>query len=248
MSPALWKLIRLQRRATLRRLLRGARTPRGAIFFVIGLMMIGLWLIPGILQGLIRGRQDPAPILLCLPIGLLATCVTQVVSSAGERAVAFLPAEVDLLFPAPFTRRQLLAYKLVQSAIGGLFVATLFSLIWLRYSPYWVAGWIGYWLTLMFVQLVSMSMALLGQAIGARAYTGGRRLILVVVIGAVALAVVPVVREGAQHSPDEWLRLFASSPSGSILLAPFRVFAHLIVAPSLFPDALRHFGIAITMI
>lgn len=248
MHPALWKLIVLHRRATLRRLLRGARTPRGAVFFAIGLLMIALWLVPGVVQALVHGRQDATPILIYLPAALLATCLTQVISSAGERAVAFFPAEVDLLFPAPFTRRQLLAYKLVQSAVGATFVAMLFSLIWLRFSPYWLAAFVGYWLTLIFVQLVSMSMALVGQAIGAVAYSRGRRLMLFVVLALVGLAVGPSIRAGAQHSPREWLELFAASRSGAILLAPFGVFAHLIVAPTLFPDALRYAAIAMALI
>ncbi len=52
-------------------------------------------------------RRSPPP-------ALFAFTLLFVFTSAGEAAVYFTPAEVDFLFAAPFTRRELLYYKLAQ--------------------------------------------------------------------------------------------------------------------------------------
>ena len=100
------------------------------------------------------------------PIGMLAFCVMTLVTTAGERTVAFTPAEVDFLFPGPFSRRQLLGYKMARSSFGALFTATIFSFVFLRYSQHWLGGWIGIFLALIFVQLLAMVIVLLGQTVG----------------------------------------------------------------------------------
>lgn len=248
LPSALWKLIRLQRRAAFKRVVRGIKTPRGATFFAIGVLMILLWFAPT-LRALIRGEHpDPVPIRTFLPPALFLLCAVNVLSSAGEQAVAFMPAEVDLLFAAPFTRRQLLGYKIAQSALSALTVATLFSVIWLKYGGPWIAAWIGYAMTMLFSRLVGMAGTLIGQAAGERAYTRGRRMILFALLALVALVVWPLVREGFNGSPREWIVEFGQSKVGAAILAPFRVFAMLVTAEKLYPDALRYFAIAAAII
>ena len=60
------------------------------------------------------------------PLALFGFTLLFVFTSAGEAAIYFTPAEVDLLFAAPFTRRELLIYKLAKTALGpGLHVRVL---------------------------------------------------------------------------------------------------------------------------
>ena len=53
-----------------------------------------------------------------LPIMILGFCLLSIFGPAGELAIAFTPAEVDFLFPAPFHRRELLIYKLAKLFSG----------------------------------------------------------------------------------------------------------------------------------
>src|SRR5579884_39133 len=108
MNAALFKLIRLQSRGMLRRTLHGISTPRRAGFLLVGLAVLVLWLGPAMFAA---SRQRPAPQRLrdAAPLALLGICVLTIVSSAGDKAISFTPGEVDMLFAAPFTRRQLLA-------------------------------------------------------------------------------------------------------------------------------------------
>ena len=48
-------------------------------------------------------------------------------TSAGERAISFWPSEVDFLFAGPFTRRELLIYKLSSTIAGALFTSLILS-------------------------------------------------------------------------------------------------------------------------
>src|SRR4051794_19865598 len=123
MHRALWTLVRLQARAVIRRMFRGARSLRGAIFLGIGLVLFLLWLGPSIVNAYMLLRPDLQVVRMYFPIAMLAFCLMNLVTSAGERAVAFSPAEVEFLFAGPFTRLELLGYKIARSAFAALFTA-----------------------------------------------------------------------------------------------------------------------------
>ena len=69
------------------------------------------------------------------PLALFGFTLLFVFTSAGETAVYFTPAEVDLLFAAPFTRRELLIYKLAKTALALVFMSAFFSLMMLTHVP-----------------------------------------------------------------------------------------------------------------
>src|SRR5688500_946077 len=132
----------LQLRGLVRRMLRGARTVRGAIFFILGLLIFAAWLMPAFFQANL-GRVDPAEVRRTMPLILLAVSVLSALTSAGEKAIAFTPAEVDFLFPAPFPRRHLLLYKLGKSAFGAVISSLILSVALLRFSPMWLGCLLG---------------------------------------------------------------------------------------------------------
>src|SRR3954469_17865102 len=150
MHRGLIKLIRLQLRAVFRRMFRGVKTVRGAIFFTIGAVMFVSWFSSTIMGAVMIKHEDPQRVLTYFPLAMLAFCLTTLITTAGERAVAFSPAEVDFLFPGPFSRRQSLAYKIVRSAFAAIFTATLFSFVFLRYAQFWLSGWVAIFLALIF--------------------------------------------------------------------------------------------------
>jgi hypothetical protein len=248
MHRGLIKLMQLQARAVFRRMFRGAKTPRGLIYLIVGAILFFAWLGPSVAGAFLRPRTDPASVLMNFPLAMLGFCLMTLVTSAGERAVAFNPSEVDFLFSGPFSRRQLLAYKIARSAFAAMFTSGMFSLIFLRFARHWLTGWIGMFLALMFVQLFSMSIVLIGQTIGERAFTRGRKLMIVFVCIAIAAILGPSVSSGTQRNPQELAYEFTHSQSGRIVLAPFSVFARILTADAVLTDGLKWAGVALAEI
>jgi hypothetical protein len=236
MPPALLKLIFLQSRGLVRRTISGAKSPRRAVFLVIGLGVLVMWLAPA-LATRVAVRHDSRRSIESVhhfreiaPMALLGVCVLTILSSAGDKAIAFSPGEVDILFPGPFTRRQLLSYKILRSALAALITALIVSIGLMPYAESWLACYAGAFLTLLFIQLVSTAGVLVGQTIGQRIYTLTRTALVVVVIVAALLL--------ARHwlsAVDglEGIESFRDTPVGSVILRPFEPFGNAMTARSL---------------
>jgi Putative ABC exporter len=248
MHPALVTLILLQGKALVRRFARTARSPRGLVFVGLAIVLLASWLVPGVTRQYVGNRLPPATARAMFPMAMLALCVVNLVTSLGDRAVAFLPPEVHLLFPAPFSRRQLLAYKLAKSVAGAVFTASIFAVLFGRYTQLWLAGWLGIFLALVFQQLFSMSVVLIGQTLGERAYMRGRVTIVAGVAAATGIALVPLLWSGRRYTFAELTLAFRESALGAIVLAPFDVFGRIVVAPALFPDVLPWTALALAII
>src|SRR5476651_1878315 len=179
MPTALFVLLRLHFRGVARRMLRGVRTPKGFTFLLLGILVCCAWLGPSLYRATRMPRADPQMVRTVAPFAILGFCLGNLFASFGEKAIAFTAAEVDFLFPGPFTRRSLLGYKILKTALGTGFTTLIFSILLLRYSTSWIACWVGIWLTIQFMQLFAMAVIMIGQTIGERAYTGTRRGVLI---------------------------------------------------------------------
>ena len=243
MNRALLLLIRLQTRGFFRRMLRGSMSPKRAIFLMLGIGVLALWLGPPLLTSIAvqhgragELRASSRRFETVAPIALLGICIITMISSAGDKAIAFTQGEVDMLFPGPFSRRQLLGYKLLKSALAALLTALLLSVALMPYARSWPACYVGVLLTLLFIQLFSTAGVLLGQALSRHAHTLTRRLILVLAVVVVVLVAREWIMEGGGLSG---LAAFRASESGRRLLAPFEPFGRAITArrPSTFAQA-----------
>src|SRR5271155_1576519 len=176
MSTALWMLLRLHFRGTRRRMLRGVRTPKGLVFLLLGILVLFAWLGPALYRAVELPRANPQTVRTVAPFAILGFCLGNLFASVGEKSIAFTAAEVDFLFPGPFSRRSLLGYKILKTALGTASTTLIFSILLLRYSSSWIACLVGIWLTIQFMQLFAISVMVVAQTIGERAYTGSRRL------------------------------------------------------------------------
>ena len=235
MHPALYTLMRLTWRGTWRRLFRGLRRPRGIFFFLIGAGFLLIGLLPVLLTGAARNPDGPATLRAGAPMAILALCLLNLLGSAGNKAIYFKPAEVDLLFPGPFTRRDLLVFKILSALTAMLFSAALFSVWLLPMSHFWLAMFLGVALALMFVQLFHMALSLIAATAGEHAYTRGRRIVLGVLFVAIALAVTQTFAGARVGIATNWARAFQESMLGGIILAPLRAFAETMAAETLYP-------------
>lgn len=237
MDPALRKLLKLRLRAWLRRIRPALKTPRGAIFFAIGVIMLLMWVGPSVAMGFVAvGHVDTQVTRTMIPLALMGMCVLAVFTSGRQKGIPFSAAEIDFLFAGPFTRRELLLYKLSSSLAGALFFSLCVSLVFLRYASFWIAAFVGCLLALAFVQLFSTALVLIAQTVAEHAYTRARKLVLLAVAALAGIGLAEAGRAATEGGVLALARAFQQSWAGTILLAPVDVFGRTILARTLFPE------------
>jgi hypothetical protein len=254
--PALWLLIGLRFRGWLRRLAKNVHTAKGALTALVGVLfllpcclswIVSLWVLPAPEAG--SGRLEQVQ--RFGPFGLLGFCLLTLVSSSGERAaIPFTPEEVTFLFAGPFSRRQLLAYKLMVNFLSVLVLSAflLFTMGFLRVpSVPLAAQYVGLVLTLVFTQLLAIALGFVAATIGVSVYNRGRKLVLIG-IGLVLLAVlIRAGRDSLGYGPLTLLERAEHSTAVQLTLEPFRWFVDTVSAPRLWPDFVRSAGLALAV-
>jgi hypothetical protein len=257
MDRALWFLLWLRFRGWLRRLGRDLYTIKGALLALLGGLLLMPCLSLWILSIFFRPQQPGSPEAseaapLYLPLALLGFTVLSLLTSAGERGVlAFTPAEVTFLFTGPFSRRQLLAYKIVVVFLSCLLMAVFF-LIWLGSLPRQGTNpgyaYLAIVLFLLFTQFLTIAVGLVASTIGVQAYTRRRKLILV---GVAALALVALVQMGGdlfRLPRSELLQHVVQTPLLYAVLEPFRWFTQAVMAEVFWPDFARWGGLSLAVV
>jgi hypothetical protein len=243
MPSSLWLLIWLNFRAVLRRMGTQAKSPRGIIFFVMGLLLLGSYVGSTAWSNAVVKRPDPSAALAIAPAAILLLCLMNLFISAGERAITFTPAEVDFLFPGPFTRRQLLLYKLIKTGLMGIASALIFAVALGRNGGTYVGRLVGIWLLFQFMQLLSMTVALVQTIVGERLMAAAKRWVAIGLGAAALIAVLQLVQ--LNHRLD-WsvLRQTRETATAHVVLAPFAVFARAILLPDWYPQRLLWTAVA----
>ncbi|HEX4795732.1 MAG TPA: putative ABC exporter domain-containing protein [Humisphaera sp.] len=232
MTP-LFKLILLQFNGFFRRALRGASGAKRVVFFTVGAVLLVCWLVAVVASAMGSGHSKPEEVRLVMPLALLGVCLITIITSAGDKAIAFTPGEVDQLFPGPFTRRQLLVYKLLKSALASVLTGLILSAALLKHAQRWPACFVGVFLALMFVQFFSIAAVLVGQTLGAAAYSKARKIVLgLVIVGAVVAGRMWMGLGSNGAGVKEIALQFHASRVGRAILAPLQPFGEAITATS----------------
>jgi hypothetical protein len=249
MHTALWKLFGLRIRGSFRSIFTRLKTPRGAALGVFTLLVIGMMLGPNLVVALALGRAGAPPgaewLRDIVPPGMLLFVLLNIVSSIGERALYFTPSEVDFLFPGPFSRRELLVYKILGSVTAALYFGLFFPVFTLRFIHSWPAASVGFFLASLMISSLTLCAQLVGQTVSEHAFTRARRLLFWVVFAAAAVVLSQAAAGGIDATTLERAR---HTPAAEIVLAPFAVFAKLIAAERLLPDALGWAALAAAMV
>jgi len=245
MHSALWLLLYLSFQGRLRRMVSGLRSPRGIIFAVIGVLVLMLWIVPSLLTSDTLTADELAEIRRIGPLALLGICLLNVLFSSAEGGIAFTAAETSLLFPAPFSRRQFLAYKVVSNVGAALLSAAFVTIFVRRYSAMILSAFVAVTMILTFIQLLGILLALLASTVGAVAYNRQRRILLGV---AAVIAGIVVWQTGADWLQRDWLQILddvLSNPIAQIVLAPMQCFIDTLTAQTVWPDLLRGAGLSL---
>lgn len=190
LPAALRKLLWMHVRGFWRRLFRNARTPKGMVLTAVGAVLAVIWLLP-MVMGVVFSRRpggDPQAVSLWLPMGMLGMCVVTAVAAVGGRPVTFTPAETDFLFPGPFSRKQILLYRLTRTALGALFGTVFVSLAFGRQTGSPVATFVPFLLMMLFLQFFGTACTQVGHILAAKVSGLWQRVTVGVVLAGVVLA------------------------------------------------------------
>jgi Putative ABC exporter len=251
--PALWKLYRLSQRAAFRRLLRGARTLRGALVLLFLIGGVGFWLVCMAIMT-VTLRDVPETLKFAgtaapyLPLLLMALFLQRVLGNGGTLLLHFSPSEVDFLFAAPFHRRELLLYKVVRMGLGLVLVALVVSSTPLLYCfNGWLSMFVGLSLSLIFINLAGLATTLTRLIVAEAAHTRARRVLLFWVTTLVVIALPQTVARARVLHFAELATSFGTTWPGRVMLAPFEVFSHATLAGRWFPDLVGWAGAAVAI-
>jgi ABC-2 type transport system permease protein len=239
-------------RNRLRTRVRRLREPRYLIGSVVGALYFYYFIFGRSMRSGRSGRGSPSivtvltrfagPIQLVVGVALLSFAALAWLLPASRTPIAFSRAEVQFLFQAPLSRRQLLHYKLLRSQLAVLFgsaIATLF----LRPATL-LSGWtflVGMWLLLTLFSLYSIGVSLNRASLARRGARGVARhwVPLAALSGALLTLGVTIGRDWPTLSAfasvrdvfAELQRITASGPA-SWVLWPFRALVRLPLAGS----------------
>jgi hypothetical protein len=242
MHRALWLLLWLRFRAWLRRLSRSAGTVRGALFLVAGLFFFALVIGPNVVLHLMQADRNGGPLAYVEhtrrvgPLLLFAYCALTVLFASAEQGISFTAAEVQFLFSGPFSRRQVLAYKITGNALLACLYALFLTGFFFIYAARPPAAYPGLVLTLWFIQFFSMAVSLVINTAGARAFSWWRRLVLVCIVALVTWWAARVGGDAFSEGPRAVVTRLQDNEVVQTLLTPMRWFVETFTAERLWPD------------
>ena len=238
-------------RNRMRRRLRRLREPRYLIGLVVGALYFYFFLIRPRSAAMRAGRGMQGLMRLLAPLHVMGAAVLYVMAAfawvfpGAGTPVTFSRSEVQFLFTAPVTRRQLLHFKLIRSQLGMLLSTALITLLVRPASL--AAGWTlmaGLWLVFMAVRLHLMGVALSRSSLARHGRAAILRQLIpaAIVLGATGVLADALIGEWSAlvTQPDAsslFARLEALSRTGAagIVLWPFRALVDLPLSAS--PEA-----------
>ncbi len=235
MNPALFLLIKLRLKGWARRLTRNVQTVRGAVLTSIFGVMLLLWL-GSVIFSTAMASATPASAATSryfdrfAPLALMVYCLSIVATSGSTSTFVFSPAEVQFLFSGPFTRRQLLAYKILVQFLLTLPVALFMSLALRTMAGSYLTGLIAILLTLVFMQMFGLTVNLVSCAVGEMLYSRARRLVVLGIILVLSLAAWAAVRNSGSIGMMEILGHLERSTVFQFASAPFRWYVRVMAA------------------
>jgi hypothetical protein len=250
LHTALWLLIRLQIKGWFRSFGRNLRTVKGALLALLGLLFFLSW-IGSVLPYLFMPERDPGgsgenymavDLRLYGPPVLLLFCLAQVLLSTGERAIYFTPAEVNFLFSGPFSRRQILGYKITVLLLLGLLSTVFLTVVMRPHARSLLTAFLGVALTTTFIQLFRMFVSLSAITLGTSLYSRGRKLAFLALVLLAAAVVVQTGWPAARVGWRQWLEEVRDTWSWQAVTLPFRSFIEVFLSRRLWPDLILSTG------
>lgn len=228
---ALWMLMRLQVRAALRRMWQLTKTWKGRFILLVGFVMFGFWLLGSFVGTRTSGGITTSSLRGFGSLGLASLWFISLVFTRPEGGVVFRPAEVEFLFPAPISRRQLLLYRIICNSLISLPTAIIFSMFFARNTPMWLGAFLGIWLAFQLLSVSQMAWQLICGIAQQTFIARSRGLILTLL--AIGIAVAAIFGLQGSRLSVESLKDLAETPVARVLLTPFQPYSATMAANGL---------------
>jgi len=205
MNPALAQLLREQRTAKLRRLLRNLQSRRKLLLTVAALLLAVFWLGNAVASILFRTPYPVETVRNGIVLSLMAYSLWQVIRVAWQRPEApieWSPSEREFLEAGPFSRREILTYRLATVMTATAVKAACAALLLIPDLPVWPVGFVGIFLALACIELLRMSLEIATHGISPRLYRGFQA----VVFGGLFVGVCYVLSAVLRDAPAESAR------------------------------------------
>ena len=231
MNDALLFLALRLRRNRLRQFARGLRRPKKAIGLLLWIALLGLLVHVQLrARSLSPAGARPETVFALLGFLLLASVLNGLV----QRGLAFLPADVDFLFPGPFSRRSLVLYRVLTLYPFTLFSGAILYLFVVASPAEPLLGLTAFVLAQLCALHIQTAVALLAVFLSERVFRRLRRgaQLLGAVLG-VGIVFLLVLATSARGGPGRALAALADSPLARILLFPAAAAARVVASPGL---------------
>ena len=244
--PALWMLTKLIWWGGVRMVYRRANMSwRKTLFFGIGLLLIAVWFGATVVFFVRMWQPAPPVARTVVSLVVLGSCVLSLL--IPTKTIVFAPSEVYFLLAGPFTRRELLLYRIANGAMAAL-VAGLFFSVWLASAaPSWITAYVSCFLALLFISLFRYGAFMIHQTVAKLAYTRFRKVLVLTVLVLAATGIAAGLSDLRTLNLAKAHADFRSSWAGTCLLAPFDVFGRALTAETVFPDFVAWTALALLM-
>lgn len=258
--PALWQLLRLQARGKFRKLLANFSSPRRQLLSFLAVLLAIVWLGNAVASMLLRDSYDPIAFERWMSRSLLLYFfwhLIRVAYTRPETAQEWSPSEQTFLCGGPFSRRELLTYRLMGILSATLPKAALVAFVlWPDLPAIWT-GFLGLLFGLVFLEYLRTILETLICGMSNKQFVLYRTVVFGAVIAIVGYglshAVSQVTLDGKNHWRflSEWAGAIGGLNDtliGQLLEAPFRVFANVIMADCISWGLMSHLGSALALV
>ncbi len=245
---ALRLLVLLRYKSHLRRIF-GLNTKR-LVFTIAGFALVGFMVLPRIFAGGSKNPFPPEQLARWLPVALAAFVASRLMFPGSGSVVTFSPAEVDLVLPGPFSRKQLVLYQVLYM-VGPLLLMSFWMAIFFRGMGSYLRSVMMLAVVIQFVQLMNLNV----QAL--RDLAAQRMRLLAITIAATFLALlawgcwqawsaIVLIPQGDYAKVIEYASGVRDMAWVRAVLSPFVPHANLVAAQGLV-DSLSWFAVAMGM-
>ncbi|MFV0441992.1 MAG: hypothetical protein ACK5Q5_00320 [Planctomycetaceae bacterium] len=179
--PALRLALRFQSRSRWRRIGQSFATPRRIALSLVAVLLACVWLGNVVLSLLFREPYGAVALESWTRVGLTVYALWHLIRTAWERpeqGLAWIPSEEQFLVSGPFTRRQLVQYRLLIVATSAVVKSTIACLLLLPDLQHPTVSLLALFLALYTVELLRIGLDTVTAGMSEKEYTIYRGLVL----------------------------------------------------------------------